>query len=169
MSTRTLSAALVLLFATLPTNAQSWGGKSKDPLSGPPSTLFRLSAGSFTSVAEVKLAGTPIDVDGLAVSTAQTLYGFQLNSPSLDSRLITISTLDAAASVVGPFLNGRDIRGAALTASGRLLVLDAAMNQLLEVDETTGAVMGSAVGLSLSAHLSICRTYRIWWSWMAAS
>ncbi len=139
----------ILTCAAIPVGAETWGVKTKDPLSSPPATLFRVVSGSVLAVGEIKLATVPIDVDGLAVLPGPTLRAFEVQGGPLASRLIAIDPATAAATSIGPLLLGRNIRGAAHGGGGRLLALDAAANELLEVDETTGAIIGSAMPLTL--------------------
>ncbi len=139
----------ILACAAMPAGAETWGVKTKDPLSSPPSTLFRVVSGSVLAVGEIKLATVPIDVDGLAVLPGPTLRAFEVQGSPLGSRLIAIDPATAAATAIGALLPGRNIRGAAHGGGGRLLALDAATNELLEVDETTGAIIGSAMPLTL--------------------
>ena len=54
---------------------------------------------------------------------AGELFAFQVNA-SGGSRLLTLDPATAVATVVGPVLSGRNIRGATFTLSGRLLAFD---------------------------------------------
>jgi choice-of-anchor C domain-containing protein len=118
-----------------------WGVKSHDPVSNPPSTLFKFSpSGGIISVATVTLNSANIDVDGLAMDNAGQLYAFIVNSSGTASQLIRIDRDTAAATVIGPVLTGRDIRGAAFDHLGRLLAIDAAQDQLLQIDPASGQV-----------------------------
>lgn len=141
---------LAALLATGMCNAEVWGVKSHPPLSEPPSTLFRVSAfgAPLSVVGEVTLGGDSIDVDALAMDSTQILYGFELIPPGGSSRLITISTSNATAAAVGPELAGREIRGATITGDDRLLALDAASDELLEIDPQTGLIIGAGIGLT---------------------
>jgi hypothetical protein len=143
-------SAALLCFSTFAAHAEVWGVKSRAQISGPPSTLFHYSeSGSgFQAVAPVTLDGTQIDVDGLAMSALGDLYAFALSGAG--SRLIAIDKTTAIATAVGPVLPSRMIRGAVISQSGQLLVLDTATNQLLEISLSTGAVIGAGVSLTLS-------------------
>jgi len=158
MSTRRfrLTVGLVLLatlglMSTDAVHAEVWGVKTHDPVSGPPSTLFRFdeSGGGLTTVGRVTVGGAPVDVDGLAMDAGGVLYGFQLTAAY--SRLIAINTSSAAATVVGPDLTGRDVRGAVFTAGGTLLALDAAMDQVVQIDPTTGLPVSVGTDLTLDS------------------
>ncbi len=126
-----------------------WGLKSKDPLSEPPCTLYSFSpvGGPFVSHGQVTLATVPIDVDGLAVAGDGTLYGFQVEGGQ--SRLVTLDPSTAYATVVGPYLSDTDLRGAAFTDTGRLVVLDAAADAVRAVDPATGQFVGPTMPVTL--------------------
>ncbi len=131
--------------------ATLWGVKSRDPVSNPPATLFSLddNGDNLSVFGQVTLDGAAIDVDALAQSAGGTLYGFEVADGSF-SRLMTIDTTTAAATVVGATLDSRDVRGAMFTADGRLIVLDANHNQSLRIDPATGHVLGSPTALTLN-------------------
>lgn len=145
-------ALVTLLFVTSALQAQpeAFGVKTHDPVSAPPSTLFRIAANgsSVGIIAEVTLGGAGIDVDGLALGSHETLYGFQVASGW--SRLIIIDPATAEASVVGLPLQSREIRGAACTSAGRLLALDVAYDCLLEIDPSNGEQVDATVALTLA-------------------
>jgi len=134
--------------------AEIWGVKSQArgalPGSQPPATLFRFKAdgSEFAVVAPITAGGEEIDVDALALSPGGTLFGFQLDAAG--SRLITVDTTSAVATPVGSLLEGRDLRGAAFTTSGRLFVLDAASDEVLEIDPATGEVLGQGTKVTLN-------------------
>jgi hypothetical protein len=123
-----------------------WGVKSyESPFpSGVPATLFNFSENTtaFTSVAPVTLGGSQIDIDALALSPEAALFGFQPRI-SGGSRLVKIDKSTAAATVLGPVLTNREIRGAVFTPAGRIVALDATQKQIVEVDPTTGQVLGT--------------------------
>ena len=145
---RVLCVFATSLVAWAPARAEVWGVKTHDPESGPPATLFHFAedGSSFVAVAPVTLGGTEIDVDGLAVRTDGSLFGFQLDAGG--SRLISINPATAAAQAIGSTLAGRDIRGASFTRSGALLVLDSAQEQLLQINPADGSVIGQPVRLT---------------------
>jgi len=152
-----LTAALTVLAAlgflsTAAAHAEVWGVKSHDPLSGPPSTLFHFdeSGGGFTAVGTITIGGSAVDVDGLAMDANGALYGLQVAAAGANSRLLAINTSSAAATVIGPDLTGRNIRGAVFTSGGEFLALDAAMDQVVRIDPTTGLVVGAGTGLTLA-------------------
>ncbi len=134
--------------------AEIWGVKSKGrgALAGsePPATLFRFNTdgSEFVVVGPVTLAGEEIDVDAMAMSPRGTLLALQVGVGG--SRLITIDPESAAATVIGPVLDQRDIRGGAFTISGRLIVADATFDEVLEIDGDTGLPLGQAVKLRLN-------------------
>lgn len=141
---------MLACLAAAAAQADVWGVKTMAPFSGPPSTLFRIAAGSFVPVGEMTLGGSPDDVDGLALRPDGTLFGFLVTTTAAQSRLVTVDKTTAAMTPVGPPLAERDIRGAAFTAGGTLLALDAAANAVLELDDATGAIVGAPVGLTLA-------------------
>lgn len=118
--------------------------------STPPAHLFTFATdgSSFSSLGAITLDGTPIDVDGLAVSPVRGLLGFRIDSGApTTSTLISIDTLTAEATAVG-FPLGRSIRGAVFDLSDRLWVVDADSDEVLEIDPATGfEVPGTAFGL----------------------
>jgi hypothetical protein len=126
-----------------------WGLKTHDPLSQPPTTMFWFDehGAGYRELGPVTLAGADIEADGLAMSPTGGLFAFQVNAPG-GSRLLALDSTTAAASVVGPVLSGRNIRGATFTLSGRLLAFDFAQKELVEVSPVTGLEIGSAVPLS---------------------
>jgi hypothetical protein len=128
-----------------------WGVKSKDypAPSTAPATLFNFAedASAFTAVGPVTLNGSQIDVDGLSLSPEGTLYGFQVGIPG--SQLIKIDKSTAAATTVGPVLSDRDIRGAVFALAGRIVALDAAQKQVVQVDPATGQIL-SAIPLQVT-------------------
>ena len=123
--------------------------KSHDPVSDPPSTLFSFEAtgGAFNIIGVITLGGNAIDVDALAVNADQTLFGFEVSAVSQRSRLITIDRATATATARGPYLEGREIRGATITTAGRLLVIDTVANTVVEIGKQTGVPFGPEVEL----------------------
>lgn len=126
-----------------------WGLKTHDPTSQPPTTMFWFDedGGSYRELPRVTLAGAEIEADGLAMSPAGGLFAFQVDLGG-GSRLLTLDSTSAVASVAGPVLSGRNVRGATFTLSGRLVVFDYAQKELLEVNPTTGLQLGAALPLS---------------------
>lgn len=119
-----------------------WGLKSHDEFSEPPTTLFRFQAdGTFVTVGQVILSGADVDADALAMDAYETLYAYVLDTSAGTSQLVQLDLETAAATAVGPVLSGREMRGAAFDAQGRLLVLDAVEDQLLQINPSTGAVI----------------------------
>ena len=104
---------------------------------------FEEDGSSFTDYGVLTLGGVPIDADGLALSHNHGLVAFLIEPTG--STLVSIQPTGATASVVGSQLSGREIRGAVFDQFGTLWTIDAANNELLEIDPTTGQVVGSAV------------------------
>jgi hypothetical protein len=129
--------------------AEIFGVKTLDP-SDAPATLFSLddNGENFSVIGTVKLNNHEIDVDALAQDAAGTLYGFQVADGAW-SRLITIDTATAEASVVGVTLFSSNLRGAMFTNDGRLFVLDADNNGLFQVDPATGQTQGWGVPVTV--------------------
>ncbi len=151
MKTTSCLAVVGTLFCVCSVAAQDviWGVKSHDPVSDPPSTLFSFEAtgGAFNIIGVITLGGNAIDVDALAVNADQTLFGFEVSAVSQRSRLITIDRATATATARGPYLEGREIRGATITTAGRLLVIDTVANTVVEIGKQTGVPFGPEVEL----------------------
>lgn len=143
------------LLALLPAPAAAtvWGVKTFSGAPELPCTLFSFeeAGGPLAVLSPVTLAGNPITVDALAMAEDETLFGFELLSAPSASRLVTIDTATAAATVIGPALTGREIRGAVITDAGALLVLDVTADVLLEIDTATGLPVDAGVALTLDA------------------
>ncbi len=134
---------------TVPEARGFWGLKTHDPRSQPPTTMFWFDehGAAYRELPRVTLGGVEIEADGLAMSPEGRLFAFQVDAAG-GSRLISLDATTAVASVVGPVLSGRDVRGATFTLSGRLLAFDYAGRALVEVAPETGQEVGTAVGLS---------------------
>jgi len=147
---RALSATEIARIALgMPGANGFWGTKTHDPLSAPPTTLFWFDENgeNYRELPRMTLNAADIEADGLAMSPNGELFAFQVNSGG-GSRLLWIAPDTAAATVIGPVLPNRNIRGAAFTLSGRLLVYDFALKELLEVSPLTGQQLGASVPLS---------------------
>jgi len=131
--------------------ADVWGVKTHDPVSQPPTTLFRISADgeTCTEYGYLRSAEGDVEVDGLALDAQQALYGFQLGS--FGSRLVAIEPATVEVAALGPDLTGRGIRGAAFVSGSRLLVLDAQSDELLEITVPAGIPAGPGIPLTLDA------------------
>lgn len=129
--------------------ADVWGVKSHDPFSEPPATLFHFEedGSGLTSVGIITLGGSQIDVDGMAMNSSNVLYGFRVAGS--ESELVIINTSNAVATSLGTILPGRDIRGAAVTATGKLYALDTTDDEILEINPLTGAITGLVSSLSI--------------------
>jgi hypothetical protein len=148
---RALSEAEIARLFNGPLEPQTvWGLKTHDPVSQPPTTLFRLGEGgtSYTEIGQVRRSGSDLEADGLARSPAGELVAFQILSGG--SQLISINPSNAVATVIGPLLSSRDIRGATFTLSGRLLAFDDAAAELVEVIPATGVITGAPVRMAMS-------------------
>ena len=117
--------------------------------SSSPTLLFSFPEGgsTVTVIGNVTVGGSDILADGLAQSTVHGLLAYQLTGSS--SQLISINPTTGVATPIGSALVGRSIRGAAFDGSNRLWVIDATNNVLLEINPTTGAVIGSPISLTL--------------------
>ncbi len=132
-------------------------GSGTIPDSLPPTNLFSFqdNGSGFVDHGAVTLSGSGIDADGLAFSQSQGLLAFELQksgTATTGSTLISIDPNSALATGIGSFLSGRDIRGAVFDQSDSLWALDAANDELLNIDTATGAVLGSPVGLNIAAN-----------------
>ncbi len=134
-----------------------WGLKTHDPNSQPPTTMFYFdeNGANYLELGRVTLAGAEIEADGLAMPPAGGLFVFQVDAAG-GSRLLALNSTTAVASVVGPVLPGRNVRGATFTLSGRLLAFDFAAKELIEVSPASGLEIGPAV--PLSANLALIHT-----------
>ncbi len=148
--------AAAVLVSALPTYAEVWGVKSLWPntelSSVPPCTLFHFAedGSEFMVVAPVTLNGDQIDVDGLAMDRSGTLYGFQVGIGG--SRLVRMDKATAEATVAGPVLANRDIRGAVCAWNGQLVALDACYAQVLAIDAATGNATRPGMPLTLGGN-----------------
>lgn len=113
---------------------------------------------------QVKIGSTNIEADALALSVNHGLLGYQLIGGSVaetakTSQLISINPVTAAASTIGSSFSSpnRNIRAGVFDLFDRLWVIDAgitstAQGQLLRINPTTGAVIGSPIGLTLGVN-----------------
>ncbi len=123
----------------------------------PPTNLFSFQedGSEFLDIGAVTLGGSGIDADALALSATYGLLAFELQksgSTTIGSTLISINSDTAVASSIGSTLNGRDIRGAVFDHSDTLWAIDAANDEILEINSTTGAVVGTPFGLTLGGN-----------------
>lgn len=142
---------IIISMAPGDVGALIFGVKTKEQPSGPPAELFTFweDGSNFTRVGTITRDGHEIDVDGLAISPEYGLVGFELPSSYEYSRLIAIDPETAEATVIGPSLFNRQIRGAAFDAHGNLWALDASNSTLLNIDPVNGTVIGTPVHLKL--------------------
>ena len=156
-------ALAVVLTAVGAAQGVCYGLKSRDyygtngQYSGAPTRLFRFyeDGSGVQDLGEIKVAGGSIDADALAWSWAHGLLAFQLTEANdqqgaaRNSRLISIDRHTGATSLIGGWLAGRDIRGATCDLQDRLWVVDARSSQVLQIDPSTGLIIGSPVNLTL--------------------
>ena len=151
-----LAVVVLVALAISATRARAdpdiWGVKSKAPASSPPNSeppahLFHFpegGGGSVTDVGVIKIGTTSIDVDGLAMTLGGALYAFEVGTSG--SRLISVDSSTAAASVIGTGWLNCDIRGAVFTQAGTLLTVDSQNDQLVQINPADGTVV-SSIGL----------------------
>lgn len=149
----TLSAVVGITSTSFAGGSTFWGIKSQAGAgfaSSAPANLFSFSLIgplSFVDKGPITLSGSAIDVDGLAQLSSSALVGF--HRVAIGSRLITIDPATAVATVVGPLLTGREIRGAVARPDGTVLALDATSSELLHIDSATGTLLGPARALRI--------------------
>ena len=124
--------------------------------SRPPVRLYSFDSDGtgFTDIGTVAMNRTPIDVDGLAQSPRHGLLAFQVftaTAPVTASALVSINPANAVATLVGPTLTGRNLRGATFDHNDRLWAIDATSNELVEIDPVSGLIIGSPIGLTWNA------------------
>ncbi len=127
------------------------------PNSLPPTNLFSFQedGSGFIDIGPVTLDEIDIDADALAFSLTHGLLAFELQKSGFNttgSTLIIIDSNTAVASTIGSLLSGRDIRGAVFDLSDTLWALDAASDELLQINPSTGAVVGPPVALMLGGN-----------------
>jgi hypothetical protein len=149
-----LAALSVVASLALPAEASAtvFGLKSTGSVgsgSTSPTVLFSFeeTGAAVAIIDNVTVADSQIDADALALSAAHGLLAFRIAGS--DSQLIAIDPATAVATAIGSPLGGRNIRAAGFDLSQRLWVIDAAASDLLEVNPSTGAVIGSPINLSL--------------------
>jgi hypothetical protein len=129
----------------------TYGLKSKAPGGSVPSVapthLFRFDdnpGGSASDIGAIQLNGQDIDADALAWSATHGLLAFQLGGAAAPtSSLLSINSTTGAATQIGAPLVARDIRGAVFDVKGDLWVADAAQDQLLKIDPTSGGILAT--------------------------
>jgi hypothetical protein len=135
-----IGVLLGLLCAHVADGAVLYGLKSAADNGGsaPPTLLFQsdLAGSHLVNLGAVTLNGADIEADALAASTAYGLLGFQQTTAG--SRLMQIDPTTAVATLIGPPLFGREIRGATLTGQGDLWAVDVVHDDLVRVSPTTG-------------------------------
>lgn len=153
MTMRTTVSLLTLAAVAGAAHATIWGVKSFGPpaqASSAPTLLFSFNpdGSGLTSAGNIALVtGAQIDADALAVSPNHGLLAYWLTPNG--STLVSLNSSTALASPIGAQLPARDIRGAAFDAADRLWALDAAANELLRIDPTTGSILGAPLPITL--------------------
>ena len=141
---RALSATEIVSLAGGPPPAALgiWGLKTHDPASQPPTTLFHFNevGAGYAEIGRVTLGGADLEADALAQSPQGGLFAFSLGGGG--SQLISINPTNAVATVIGPVLAGRDMRGATFLLSGKLIAFDNAADGLVEIDPASGTILG---------------------------
>jgi len=99
-------------------------------------------------VGDLTLNGSPVKIDALAYSPQYGLLAFQMDGDlyqytGSNSRLVRVNPQTAQVSVIGDWLSGRTIVGAAFDASDRLWAVDTQQDQLLRIDPNSGAILQS--------------------------
>jgi len=99
-------------------------------------------------VGDLTLNGSPVKIDALASSPRYGLLAFQMDGDlyqytGSNSRLVRVNPQTAQVSVIGDWLSGRTIVGAAFDASDRLWAVDTQQGQLLRIDPNSGAILQS--------------------------
>lgn len=151
MKTLSLAAALSLLPA-LAASADVWGIKSNASsggLSNAPAWLYRFAenGSSFVDIGAIHVGGAQVDADALAMASPSDIYAFEIGIAG--SRLLRLDPLTAAATPVGDYHVGRDIRGAVMIGQAQVLAVDVAANQLLRVDAASGTIVAAPVNVDL--------------------
>ncbi|PNW37123.1 UNVERIFIED_CONTAM: hypothetical protein BEN50_01995 [Euhalothece sp. KZN 001] len=122
-------------------NDPIWGIKAKyDHV--PPTSLFsfRQNGTNFQNFGALKLNGSNILVDGLAISPSEQLFGFHQTDSG--SRLVAINPNNATVTPIGSRLANRVISGAVFQGE-KLWVIDNANDELLQVNPETGEIIGA--------------------------
>lgn len=109
---------------------------------------FAEDGSSFNDVGFVNVNGALIDADGLALSSSNSFFAFDLvtkdsSNNAIQSRLISINEADATANYIGSSVLDRDIRGAAFDSMDQLWAIDSLNNQLVQIDTSTGSELFS--------------------------
>jgi len=165
-----LLAGLCLLFAFTPASAdQFYFSRTRSVLDGQDGTTGLFLWNDATG-AQSQIGGSgavyirhPTDgamqVDGLATNAGGTLFAFTNRdtaqagfipfdftcSATKQARLITINTSTAVLTYVGSYLDGRMIVGAGFDGQGRLWALDCVSHSVLQINPTTGDMIGAPV------------------------
>lgn len=142
-----LSGCLVVLSCALSASGRTIYGVKTAPGSpaSAPSYLFacREDGTSSQTVGLLRVGGALVEVDGLALDSADGLYGFELTASG--SRLLSIDPTTGAAVRVGALLPGRAIRGACFDDRDLLRAVDVERGELLTVNVATGGIAASRV------------------------
>jgi hypothetical protein len=116
-----------------------------------PNVLFAIdqTGTTFDEIGTVELDTAQIDADGLAVSPTFGLRAFQITAGG--SALLSLGKSDATATLLGEVLNGRDLRGAAFDPSDNLWAVDAANDEVMRINASTGEVSSTPVAITVNS------------------
>ncbi len=133
-------------------HAQIWGIKGPDGSYNVPRIWklfwFREDGSGIFFVGDIQHGGGPAKVDGLAYAPTHGLLAFEMDGSLYEytgpnSRLVRIDPQTAQVTVIGNWLTGRSIVGAAFDASENLWAIDSRQDELLRIDPNTGQVLQS--------------------------
>lgn len=107
-----------------------------------PATLYKFEddGSQFSAIAPVQKNGTEIRADGLAYSSTQGLWCFELTSTST-STLHQIDPATASVTSAGVVFADRQIFGAAFDRHGQLWAIDQTSDELLTIDVVAGQML----------------------------
>lgn len=123
-----------------------WGVKSPAPngnlVSAAPAVLFRINAvdtSSYVVLDTLVHAGSPADVDGLAVLGDGRLVGWRLFADS--SQYVEVDTTNGVLAALGTATSGVQVRGACADGQGELWAINVSDSTLIHVDPSDGTVI----------------------------
>jgi hypothetical protein len=152
MRPRPLLLFTALAFSGL-ANAQTyWGTKSRwgvaPSISHLPVVLFKYAYGDsgIDVIDTIHRDGVEIDVDALACHPVLGLVAWEV-TPS-GSQMVLLDSMLATAQNLGPYMAGRQVRGACYDREQNIFALDHGYDELLTISGTDGSVLAS-VNLSL--------------------
>ncbi len=134
-----------------------YGIKSFAPVAGgvssAPAILFRFTVDGdgLSEIGTITLGGVEIDADGLSVSPTFDLRAFRIEDTG--STLISISKVDASATILADTILGREIRGGAFDHQDNLWIIDAVNDEVFRIHATTAAILSAPTPLMLNGEL----------------